>query len=76
MSDVMKWEVVREHEGDRFYREGEFRFGTKADLGHLAPKVLRLVGPGNAKAEPAPLNKAEGAAPANKASTGRKGRKS
>ncbi|RVD13555.1 MAG: hypothetical protein EOS73_25495 [Mesorhizobium sp.] len=67
MTDIMNWKVLRRHEGDRMYEEGETRAGTKAELGHLAPKVLELIGPVDAvKAEPAPLNKAERGAPANK----------
>lgn len=74
MADIMKWKVLRQHEGDHMYREGETRLGTKADLGHLSPKVLELVGPADdgAKSEQPPLNKAEGASKANKAATGRK----
>jgi hypothetical protein len=71
---ILKWKVLRQHEGDRMYQEGETRLGTKAELGHLSPKTLELIGPSidSAKSEPAPLNKAEGASPANKAATGRK----
>jgi hypothetical protein len=74
MAEIMKWKVLRRHDGDRLYEEGEIRTGTKAELGHLAPKTLELLGPAGAqgKAESEPLNKAESAAPANKAATGRK----
>lgn len=65
MAEVLKWKVLRRHEGDRMYEEGETREGTKSDLGHLSPNTLELLSPA-AKAEPAPLNKAE-PAPANKA---------
>jgi hypothetical protein len=65
----MKWKVVRRHEGDRIYEEGDIREGTESDLGHLVPKVLELIGPADAEARPkaerAPRNKAE-RAPANK----------
>lgn len=94
MAEKLKYKVLRGHDGDRFYNEGEERVGTKAELGHLVPNVLELIGPvafdgkgdhdGNgetggaaepittpAKAEPAPLNKAETAAPANKAASSR-----
>lgn len=71
MVENLKWKVLRRHEGDRMYEEGEIREGTQADLGHLAPKVLELVV--EVKAEPAPLNKAE-PAPANKAKAPRKGK--
>lgn len=67
MADMMKWKVLRHHEGDRSYREGEIRIGSKADLGHLVPRTLELIGPDTAaKSEPAPLNKAEGASPRTK----------
>lgn len=60
----MKYRVLRRHEGDRVYDEGDTREGTEAELGHLVPKVLEPIGA--AKAEPAPRNKAE-SAPTNKA---------
>lgn len=67
MAEKMKFKVVRRHEGDRMYEEGDTREGMLIDLGHLVPKVLEPVGPADAeKAEPAPVNKSE-PAPANKA---------
>jgi hypothetical protein len=66
MADKIKYRVVRRHEGDRLYEEGETREGTKAELGHLVPHVLVEDGVA-AKAEEAPLNKSEGDSPANKA---------
>lgn len=74
MAEIMNWKVLRRHDGDRLYEEGDIRTGTKAELGHLAPKTLELLGPTitSGKAKAAPLNKAESAAPANKAATGRK----
>jgi hypothetical protein len=84
MAQKLKWKVIREHTGDRFYHEGDTRIGTAADLGHLDGKLLELIGPAEdagpstepaapaAKAEPEPLNKAEPAAPANKAVSPRK----
>ncbi len=54
------YRVVRRHEGDRMYEEGETRKGTKAELGHLVPNVLAPI-------EDEPKEKAETAAPANKA---------
>jgi hypothetical protein len=72
MSQIYDWKVIREHQGDRFYNEGETRQGTEAELGHLVPRVLVKLGPAGEKAEASPLNKAESAAPANKAATGRK----
>lgn len=59
--------VIRKHIGDRQYLPGETREGTGLD--HLVPHVLEPI---KAKAEPAPLNKAEDAAPVNKAFNGRK----
>lgn len=73
-----KFEVIREHQGDRFYRVGEMREGSASDFAHLIPNVLRLVEGEKAdpaplnKAEPEPENKAEPAAPANKAKPRRK----
>lgn len=76
MTEKMKFRVLRHHDGDRMYEEGDTREGTLADLGHLVPKVLELIGPADKvpepaipdepKAEPAPENKSE-PAPANKA---------
>jgi hypothetical protein len=69
MGEKLKWKVLRRHEGDRMYEEGDTREGTQAELGHLSPKVLELIGAAEAnveKAEAAPLNKAE-PAPQNKA---------
>lgn len=73
MADKVIFTVVRRHDGDRTYDVGETREGTMAELGHLVPKVLVPASNG-VKAERSPQNKAEGAAPANKAATGR-GRK-
>jgi hypothetical protein len=61
------YRVIRKHIGDRTYLPGDERQGEF--LEHLVPRVLQPI---SAKAEPALNNKAEGAAPANKASTGRK----
>lgn len=72
MSKEIQWDVIREHEGDRFYKTGDTRIGTREELGHLSPKCLMPRETGTAsKAEPKLLNKAE-VAPANKAATGRK----
>jgi hypothetical protein len=67
MSEIT-YRVVRRHEGDRMYEEGETRTGTKAELGHLVPNVLvemEAEAKPQTKAEPAPSNKAE-PAPRNK----------
>lgn len=74
MADKLKYRVIRRHDGDRMYEEGEIREGTQADLGHLVPNVLEPIGPAEtvserspeAKSEPAPENKVE-PAPSNKA---------
>lgn len=78
MAEKMKFKVLRRHDGDRMYEEGDTREGTQAELGHLVPKVLELVGPADKtpepeltkptepKSEPASENKSE-PAPANKA---------
>lgn len=66
---MAKFKVMRGHQGERFYSEGEVREGNVADLNHLVPHVLV---PLEEKAEPAPLNKALFSAPENKAVTGRK----
>jgi len=71
MSKLTKYRVVRPHEGDRSYAEGDMREAHAADVKHLVPTVLMPVGPDDqvveAKAEPPLKNKAKGAAPANKA---------
>lgn len=64
-----RYRVLRIHEGDRLYQEGDIREGAEHELKHLVPHVLEPI---EEKAESAQLNKAEVAAPANKAATGRK----
>lgn len=72
MSKEIEWDVVREHEGDRFYVTGDRRTGTREELGHLSPNCLvARDGCEATKAEPELRNKAE-AAPANKAGVRRK----
>lgn len=73
---LTRYRVLREHDGDRFYIEGDTRDAMSGDVAHLVGRVLEEIGPvpepaSDAKSEPVPKNKAEGAAPANKAS-GRK----
>jgi hypothetical protein len=77
MTETAKlYRVIREHEGERFYRPGEERVARPTSVAHLVPPCLEEIGdaPDQAKSEEAPLNKAEPAAPANKAS-GRKANK-
>jgi len=47
------YRVVRAHQGDKPYAEGDTREGEEHELAHLVPKVLV-----EAKAEPAHANKA------------------
>ena len=72
---LTRYRVLRDHDGDRSYTEGETRDAMSGDVAHLVGRVLEEIGPApetepasDAKSEPAPMNKAEGAAPANKAS--------
>jgi hypothetical protein len=76
MPKLNRYRVVRKHYGDKAYAVGDIRDAAEADVKHLVPNVLELVGPvpdeneapaEKAKAEDTPLNKAEPAAPANKA---------
>lgn len=58
------YDVLRQHLGDKQYWAGETREANEADVKHLVDKgVLREA---KAKAETAPANKAEKAAPKNK----------
>lgn len=60
------YEVLRQHLGDKMYMPGDSREVAQGDVQHLINNgVLREV---KAKAEPALSNKAEKAAPKNKAS--------
>lgn len=60
-----KYDVLRQHEGDKFYRPGDTRDAASADVAHLVRGgVLRLAS--GEKADPAHENKAE-PKPANKA---------
>jgi hypothetical protein len=103
MTKLMNYRVLRPHDGDRFYREGETRTAKDTDVKHLIPNVLEEIGPADfggkgdhdgdgktggtapavevvlapvaEKAETEPLNKAESAAPANKAASSRKSKR-
>ena len=66
MAELIRYRVLRRHDGDKLYEEGDIREARDVDVKHLVPKTLRQIGPVEKKAEPAPLNKAE-PAPANKA---------
>lgn len=50
----MKFKVIREHLGDRFYQVGETREAQRADVAHLIGKSLEAPG----KAAKTALNKA------------------
>ncbi|WP_313031716.1 hypothetical protein [Brucella sp.] len=57
----MKYEVIRQHQGDKFYLPGDERDASENDVAHLVKSgVLK------AKAEGKPKNKAEGASDKNK----------
>lgn len=60
---MKSYEVLRQHLGDKQYFKGDQRKADEADVKHLIDRgVLR-----EAKSEKAPANKAEKAAPKNKA---------
>jgi len=69
MPKMTEYRVLRAHDGDRWYGEGETRAAVEAEVKHLIPQTLEPIGPVEdeveEKAKPAPENKAE-AAPANK----------
>lgn len=70
MSETKKFLVVREH-GD--FAEGTIREVDPSTVAHLVPHCLE---PSKGeKAEPVLQNKAESAAPANKAAIGRKAKR-
>ena len=52
MDKVETYRVLRGHEGDRTYIEGETRKGLAAELGHLVPLTLELMANEPAKAAP------------------------
>ncbi|WP_336800808.1 hypothetical protein [Kaistia sp. MMO-174] len=45
----MKFEVIREHIGDRLYKPGDTRDAARADVAHLIGKVLAEPKPKAAK---------------------------
>lgn len=74
MTKKTKFRVVREHYADRPYVTGDERIAVASDVAHLVPHVLEPIEEVDdadedegEKAEPAPANKAEAAAPRNKA---------
>jgi hypothetical protein len=67
MSKMVTYKVLRSHEGDRFYKDGETRELSTADAKHLVDLgVLEEAVSGSEKAEMPPENKQE-ASPLNKA---------
>ncbi|WP_421912738.1 hypothetical protein [Mesorhizobium sp.] len=69
---IMKYRVIREHGA---FLEGDVREAEETTVAHLVGKSLTPIGPVDGaatKSEPAPENKAESAAPANKAATGKR----
>lgn len=63
---MAKFKVVRAHEGDRFYAEGEIREGKESEFKHLIPHVLVPAGDAPKSEQPVE-SKSLGAAPENKA---------
>lgn len=61
----MKFNVNRPHLGDKMYLPGDTREANEADVKHLINKGV-LSASSSGKAEHAPANKAEKAAPKNK----------
>lgn len=77
-AELMRYRVLRGHDGDRWYGEGETRVARSDDVQHLVGKVLEPLGPAvqgeGAKSDPAPNNKAD-PPPNNKADKSTKTRK-
>lgn len=66
---MKKYDVARQHYGDRMYHKGDVREMAEKDAARLVSAgvlVEQATKPAK-KAEPAPKNKAEDAAPKNKA---------
>lgn len=57
MADKREYDVLREHEGDRFYKRGETRTARPDDVGHLVR--LGVLGEPGEKADPPLANKVE-----------------
>ncbi|HTV69321.1 MAG TPA: hypothetical protein VMF90_12360 [Rhizobiaceae bacterium] len=63
-----RYKVLRHLIGDKTYEPGDERIAEPGSVAHLVPRALEDLGPvKEAKAEDAPKNKAEPAAPSNKA---------
>ena len=61
----MKFRVLRQHQGDKFYNAGDEREANEGDVAHLVKSGV--LEPLKSKAEPKPKNKAVQSAPKNKA---------
>ena len=61
---MKKFTVLRQHLGDKMYMPGAVRDATETDVKHLVQSGILEEAKG--KAEAAPANKAEKAAPKNK----------
>ena len=61
----MKFNVLRQHQGDKFYNAGDEREANESDVAHLVKSGV--LEPIKAKAEPKPKNKAIQSSPKNKA---------
>jgi len=62
----MKFHVIRQHFGDKMYMPGDDREASESDVKHLVKAGVLSREKPKAKAERAPANKAETAAPKNK----------
>ena len=72
MAEKVTFNVLRRHEGDRLYEEGESREAVAADVAHLVDLGVleKAEGKVKNKAEPAAANKAD---PLDHDRNGRKG---
>ncbi|MCA0963288.1 hypothetical protein [Salipiger bermudensis] len=62
----MKFTVLRPHQGDKWYDEGDEREAREADVAHLVERGVLAQAKPQKKAEPAAKNKAR-QVPSNKA---------
>jgi hypothetical protein len=73
MAKLTEYRVLRPHDGDKLYAEGDTRIADAGDVKHLVGTVLEEIGPAPDEdeaaedAQPSPEEKAEPEAPANKA---------
>lgn len=62
---MKKFAVMRRHQGDKWYEEGDVREAKPSDVQHLIDRGV-LVETEDKKAQPKPKNKAVESAPKNK----------